>query len=273
MLRSIIAIANVMGITQMNLPVKDLLSRMTPVLRNRYEKVQEDTIHVIGRIGTHLSYTDTTASLSPSRKAPSASEFCPTLHARLPRRIRRHPDPLQRRRVRERSAGAGSSAREEQGGIVRAKPGPAQASKEWRHRIARRAAKEINDRFYMNLGIGVPTLVPEYLPPNVVLWSESEKGILRMGPYPAKERVDADIVNAGKETCTLLLGASMFDPVVSSFEQLTLVDLFGYTAKRLGPQDVLHILLLNVRVQERQSRLRNSVAIAIAIAAEPCRRE
>ena len=64
------------------------------------------------------------------------------------------------------------------------------ASKDWRHRIARRAAREIHDGFYVNLGVGIPTLVPEHLDPNVKVWLESENGILGMGPYPTKDQVD-----------------------------------------------------------------------------------
>jgi len=81
--------------------------------------------------------------------------------------------------------------------------------------IARRAAQEVKDGYYLNLGVGLPTLLPEYLPPGVNVWLESENGILGMGPYPTRDQVDPDIINAGKETTTLVTGASTFDSAES----------------------------------------------------------
>ena len=93
-------------------------------------------------------------------------------------------------------------------------PSPGDASKakarEIRERIAKRAAKEIKDGFYVNLGVGTPTVVTEFLEPGVNIWIQSENGILGMGPPPTMEQVDADVINAGKETCTLVPGAATF---------------------------------------------------------------
>ncbi|KAK4111669.1 3-oxoacid CoA-transferase [Canariomyces notabilis] len=80
-----------------------------------------------------------------------------------------------------------------------------------RDRIAKRAAKELKDGFYVNLGVGIPTLAPSFLPPGQHVWIQSENGILGMGDYPLPDQVDPDIINAGKETTTLIPGASTFD--------------------------------------------------------------
>ncbi|GAA6009497.1 3-oxoacid CoA-transferase [Rhodotorula paludigena] len=84
-----------------------------------------------------------------------------------------------------------------------------------RERIVKRAAKELKEGMYVNLGIGMPMLAPSFLEPGTVIHMQSENGILGMGPYPTKAEVDADIINAGKETVTLLPGASTFDSAES----------------------------------------------------------
>ena len=81
--------------------------------------------------------------------------------------------------------------------------------------IAKRIAQEVRDGMYINLGIGIPTLVANYIPNNLNVVLQSENGLLGIGPFPAEDKVDADLINAGKQTITMMPGSALFNSAES----------------------------------------------------------
>ena len=104
-----------------------------------------------------------------------------------------------------------------------------------KQQIAQRIAQELRDGYYVNLGIGIPTLVANYVPKGISVVFQSENGLLGMGPFPYEDEVDADMINAGKQTVTTLPGSSIFDslriPKILWLDKLTPLEVLKIMTK------------------------------------------